>query len=79
MKKKRGAPKKPKGQRKSSQVVLRVSPSERQAFAAAANLDGKKTSEWIRDRLRRDARQELEASGQKVPFIIGPGSDLGVE
>jgi hypothetical protein len=43
--------------------------AEKQAFQAAAELDGKKLSEWIRDRLRRLSREELQANGLDVPFL----------
>ena len=71
MKKKRGAPKKDDVAAKGALLQIRLSAAEKQAFSEAATLDGKKTSEWIRDRLRRDSRQELEAHGQKVPFLPG--------
>lgn len=69
MGKKRGAPKKAAAVKKSSLLQLRLSEDEKEAFVRAAELDGKKLSEWIRDRLRRDSRAELEAQGQPVPFL----------
>jgi hypothetical protein len=69
MRKKRGAPKKPAGKAKSELVQIRVAPAEKQAFSDAADLDGKKLSEWIRDRLRRLSRQELEEAGRPVAFL----------
>jgi hypothetical protein len=71
MKAKRGAPKKPPERAKGSLVQIRLNPAEKAGFMAAAVLDGKKLSEWIRDRLRRLAREELEAHGQTVPFLPG--------
>lgn len=68
---KRGAPKKSPEKAKTGRIPIRVSDAEKEAFRAAAELDGKTTSDWIRDRLRRNARQELEAAGQHVPFIPG--------
>jgi uncharacterized protein (DUF1778 family) len=50
-------------------VQVRLAADEKAAFNAAAALDGKGLSEWLRDRLRRNARQELEAHGQAVPFL----------
>jgi hypothetical protein len=70
MKKKQGAPKKSAGKAKGELLQLRVNAAEKQAFAAAAELDGKKMSEWIRDRLRRLSRQELEAADKQVPFLV---------
>jgi hypothetical protein len=69
MVKKRGAPKKPAAKSKGALVQIRLNDAEKQAFQLAAESDGKKLSEWIRDRLRRDSRQELEANGRKVPFL----------
>jgi uncharacterized protein (DUF1778 family) len=61
--------KKPPEKVKAEVLQIRLSSAEKQAFALAAELDGKKVSEWVRDRLRRDSRQELEAHGQPVPFL----------
>ncbi|HEV3259915.1 MAG TPA: DUF1778 domain-containing protein [Gemmataceae bacterium] len=69
MKKKRGAPKKPPEKAKADLLQIRVSPAEKQAFQLAAEIDGKKMSEWIRDRLRRESRQEIEQAGLPVPFL----------
>ena len=68
-KNKGGAPRKDRAKAKSEMLQLRVGPAEKQAFADAADLDGKKLSEWIRDRLRRLARQELEEQGLPVAFL----------
>jgi uncharacterized protein (DUF1778 family) len=68
MGKKRGAPVKPPEKSKSELIQLRVSSAEKIAFNAAADMDGKKLSEWIRDRLRRLAREELEDGGREVAF-----------
>jgi len=69
MKKKRGAPKKSANQAKGSLLQVRVNAAEKRAFSDAAGLDGKKTSEWVRDRLRRLAREELERAGLSVAFL----------
>jgi uncharacterized protein (DUF1778 family) len=71
MKTKRGAPRKTAATSKNELVQIRLNTAEKKAFEQAAVLDGKKLSEWIRDRLRRDSRQELEAHGQNVPFLPG--------
>ena len=67
--KKRGAPKKAPVDAKGDTLQIRVNAAEKEAFTEAAKLDGKKRSEWMRDRLRRLARQELERAGKKVPFL----------
>jgi hypothetical protein len=71
MKSNRGAPKKSAAKSKGDHIQFRVNPAEKEAFERAADLDGKKLSEWIRDRLRRVSRQELEDHGQRVPFLPG--------
>lgn len=79
MGKKRGAPPKPAGKAKLSLLQIRLTDAEKQAFAAAADMDGKKVSEWVRDRLRRASRKELEEHGRAVPFLPGKpqGDTLG--
>ena len=66
-----GAPKKPPDKSKIALIQIRVNAAEKQAFQAAADLDGKKLSEWMRDRLRRVSRKELENAGQNVAFLLG--------
>jgi hypothetical protein len=69
MKKKRGAAKKTPEKAKGSLLQFRLNPAEKEAFVLAAELDGKKISEWVRDRLRRDSRAEIESHGLQVPFL----------
>ena len=69
---KRGAPTKSPDKSRSILMQFRVTPPEQQAIQAAADLDGKKLSEWIRDRLRAVSRSELQKAGQPVPFLIPP-------
>ena len=70
-KRKRGQPRKSPEKAKGALIQFRVNPAEKQAFEDAAELDGKKLSEWIRDRLRRVSRQELEGHGAQVAFLSG--------
>jgi uncharacterized protein (DUF1778 family) len=70
MKPKRGAPRKSAEKSKRALVQIRLNEAEKKAFEQAADLDGKKLSEWIRDRLRRNSREELERLGHKVPFLV---------
>ncbi len=67
-KKRGGAPRKPPERAKAALLQIRLNAAEKHAFARAAELDGKKISEWVRDRLRRLARQELQALGLPDPF-----------
>lgn len=54
---------------KTQTVRLRVSPDEKQTFQDAADLAGVPLSSWVRERLRKAARLELEAAGQKIAFL----------
>lgn len=54
---------------KDYNLQVRLSKAEKETLAAAARVAGVSTSSWVRDRLRRTARQELQASGIKVPFL----------
>jgi len=55
---------------KSEKLLLRMEPEERQAFQEAAMLAGLPLTIWIRERLRRAARVELEDAGKQAPFLI---------
>ena len=60
------------GETKSAAILLRLEPAEKEGFRAAAELAGIDLSSWIRERLRRVARQELEEARQPIPFIRPP-------
>jgi hypothetical protein len=68
-KKRRGRPKKGSGQVKSEGILLKLEPSEKQAFGDAANLAGVPLSVWIRERLRKVAAKELGEAGRDVAFL----------
>ena len=71
MKKRRGRPAgSTTGKAKNQLMQIRVTAAEKQSFAEAAGLDGKDLSEWVRDRLRRLSRQELEQAGRVVAFLV---------
>ena len=53
---------------KTETLKMRLTPEEKDAFLAASELSGLTLSAWIRERLRRSARIELEEAGEKVPF-----------
>ena len=69
MKKKTGRPKKPADSVKAEYIEVRCEDSEKQAFRAAAEAAGLPLSGWIRERLRRIARKELEDMDLPVPFL----------
>jgi hypothetical protein len=70
-KKRRGRPPKSSDAAKSESVLLRVSSKEKSGLQAAAELAGVPLSVWMRERLRKAARLELESAGQSVPFLDG--------
>jgi uncharacterized protein (DUF1778 family) len=70
MRKKIGRPRKAAAAKKLETIQIRLNSAEKEAFQSAAEMDGKKTSEWIRDRLRRVSREELERVGRPVSFLI---------
>lgn len=67
--KKMGRPKKKSDAVKSSWLEVRCEESEREAFRAAAEASGLGMSAWIRERLRRAARKELEDMNLPVAFL----------
>jgi len=67
--KKTGRPKKPAGTVKADYIEVRCGETEKQAFRAAADAAGLPLSGWIRERLRRIARKELEGMNLPVPFL----------
>jgi uncharacterized protein (DUF1778 family) len=64
-----GRPSKGSDKAKGFRVDLRLQESEKDGFRAAAELAGLDLSAWIRERLRRAARQELEEAGKEIPFL----------
>ena len=68
-KSRRGRPPKGSGKIKGIRLDLRIEATEKEGFRAAAELSGLDLSAWIRERLRRAARLELEEARQPVPFL----------
>lgn len=56
---------------KTEFMKIRVSDDEKESFDLAAKIAGISLSAWVRDRLRRIVRRELQEAGQKVPFLRG--------
>jgi len=71
---KRGRPPKGAGRTKSEYLDIRVETTEKQAFRDAADLAGLDMSAWIRERLRANARKELEAAKLPVAFMVNGGA-----
>ena len=66
---KAGRPRKPKGTAKEEYLELRLDAAEKQSFKDAADLSGMAVSVWVRERLRRAARKELEDADRPVAFL----------
>jgi hypothetical protein len=54
---------------KADYIEVRCEESEKQAFRAAAEAAGLPLSGWIRERLRKVARKELEDMDMPVAFL----------
>lgn len=65
----RGRPSKGSDKLNSVRLDMRLHETEKEAFRAAAELSGLEMSAWIRERLRRVAREELQEAGKDVPFL----------
>jgi predicted HicB family RNase H-like nuclease len=57
------------GDKKIVPFNIRVSADEKAAFAAAAEVAGVPVSAWVRERLRKVSRKELEAANLPIPFV----------
>lgn len=55
--------------KKDSQFLIRVSEEELKAFKRASEISGIGLSAWARQKLRVAAVQELQAIGEKIPFL----------
>jgi uncharacterized protein (DUF1778 family) len=66
---KTGRPKKKPAAMKADYIEIRCEEAEKQAFRAAAEASGLPLSGWVRERLRKVARKELEDMGIPVAFL----------
>jgi uncharacterized protein (DUF1778 family) len=57
-------------------MQIRVDDAEKDGLAEAAELPGQTLSVWVRDQLRRAARQTLEEFGKEVPFLAILGAKI---
>ena len=55
--------------RKEDYMELRLDAAEKEAFVQAAKGSGMSLSGWVRDRLRRASRKELEDMEMPVAFL----------
>jgi predicted HicB family RNase H-like nuclease len=64
-----GRPPKRPDQLKSKSLLVRLAPTEKRAFADAAELAGVPLSIWVRERLRREAARELGEADRPIAFF----------
>src|SRR5579883_2108795 len=69
MAKRKGRPPKGAGKTKMSFLQVRLDEAEKRAFTEAAELAGLALSAWVRERLRLQARKELEKAHRTVAFL----------
>jgi predicted HicB family RNase H-like nuclease len=67
--KKRGRPKQSPDSIKEEYMELRLFAVEKEAFNRAAEAAGLSLSAWVRERLRRIAKKELEEMNLPVAFL----------
>jgi uncharacterized protein (DUF1778 family) len=60
-----------KDRARQERLGIRLDPEEKKAFEEAAEIAGVPVSAWVRERLRRVARRELEEANRAVPFLKG--------
>ena len=58
---------------KDYNLQVRLTQAERETLNAVSTACGLSVSAWVRDRLRKAAREELQSSGIKVPFLETEG------
>jgi hypothetical protein len=54
---------------KTEVFKVRLTEPEKRAFQESAEIAGLPLSAWVRERLRRAARVELEDAGKEIPFF----------
>ena len=64
-----GRPKNLPGTTKGDYLEVRLDESEKAAFRSAADAAGLPLSGWVRERLRRIAKKELEEMGLPIAFL----------
>ena len=64
-----GRPKKKREAVKADYIEVRCEEAEKRAFRMAAEAAGLPLSGWIRERLRRAARKELQDMDMRVAFL----------
>ena len=54
---------------KTYSLQVRLTQHEKQALNAAATASGVSVSAWLRDRMRKATRNELQSAGMPVAFL----------
>ncbi len=67
--KKRGRPPKQTDRLHNENLLVRLEPTEKEAFQSAADLAGVSLSSWVRERLRQVATKELKSAAIPIPFL----------
>lgn len=55
--------------KKDTQILIKLSESEREGFKKAAEIAGIGLSAWARQKLRSAAIKDLQEVGEKIPFL----------
>jgi hypothetical protein len=69
MKKNRGRPPLSSDKAKGEYLEIRLTKGEKQAFRDAADLAGLPLATWVRERLRKVSRRELEDANKQIAFL----------
>jgi hypothetical protein len=55
--------------KRQTQILVRVTLEEKEAFEECAKLSGTSISAWVRERLRLSAAQEMSRAGRIAQFL----------
>ena len=55
--------------KKDENIMIRVSPLEKEGFERAAEIAGISLSSWARQRLRSASIKDLQEINEKIPFL----------
>jgi len=54
---------------KNTQILIKLSDTEKEGFKKAAEIAGIGLSAWARQKLRSAAIKDLQEVGEKIPFL----------
>jgi hypothetical protein len=55
--------------KKDTQILIKLSETEKEGFKKAAEIAGIGLSAWARQKLRSAAIKDLQEVGEKIPFL----------